>query len=84
MKLLKPWVCLLATAGATVAYSNSNGLDAYREGHYFQAGEKLNGASNGDPMVDYYLGRMRLYGYGVLKNNVLALRYFKQAAERGF
>ena len=84
MKLLTPWVCFVVAAGSAVAESNHQGIDAYREGQYFQANDLLNSAVNHDPVVDYYLGRMNLYGYGVLKNNILALRYFKQAAERGF
>ncbi|MFZ4077213.1 MAG: tetratricopeptide repeat protein, partial [Legionellaceae bacterium] len=83
MKLLSPWVCLMVTVASPLAYSGMSGVDAYREGHYFQARDKLSSASSGDPVANYYLGLMRLYGYGVLKNDVVALRFFKQAAERG-
>ncbi|MCP0914096.1 MULTISPECIES: tetratricopeptide repeat protein [Legionella] len=83
MKSLMPWVCLVATASVQVAFANE-GLDAYREGDYVNAAAKLAADAGKDPIVDYYLGRMRLYGYGQLKNNALALRHFKQAAEKGF
>lgn len=82
MKSFMPWFCL-AFAATNVAYSE-DGLDAYRQGNYLMAAQQLNPAPNNDPVVDYYLGEMRLYGYGQLKNNALALRQFTQAAERGF
>ncbi|WP_133126756.1 tetratricopeptide repeat protein [Legionella nagasakiensis] len=81
MKSLMPWFCLVAATGA--AFANDD-LNAYRQGHYMQAAMKLGDASGKDPVVDYYMGRMRLYGYGQLKNNTLALRHFKQSAEKGF
>ncbi|ETO93836.1 tetratricopeptide repeat protein [Legionella oakridgensis] len=81
MKSLMPWFCLVAATGA--AFANDD-LEAYRQGHYMQAATKLGDASGKDPVVDYYMGRMRLYGYGQLKNNTLALRHFNQSAEKGF
>lgn len=81
--LLIPWFCLIASAHAGAAFADE-GLDAYREGHYIQAAAPLTSDSNKDPMVDYYIARMRLYGYGTLKNNTTAIRYLKRAAERGF
>jgi len=66
-----------------VAFAN-NGLDSYRQGNYVQAANQLVNTTDKDPVVDYYLARMRLYGYGQLKNNALAMRYFKQAAEKGY
>ncbi len=84
MKSLMPWVCLIATASSSMAHGSPDGLDAYREGHYWQAANALTAESSLDPIVDYYLGRMRLYGYGELKNNALAIRDFKRSAERGF
>ena len=83
MKSPMPLVCLIAAANAHALYADA-GLDAYREGNYMQAARQLNDLSGKDPVIDYYLGRMRLYGYGQLKNNVLAMRHFKQAGERGF
>ena len=83
MKSPMPWVCLVALSNASFVYADE-GLDAYREGHYLQAAQKLTGTTGKDPVVEYYMGRMRLYGYGQLKNNVLAMRHFKEAAERGF
>ncbi len=81
MKSLLPWFCLVTAANASVAFAN-NGLDAYREGKYIAAATQLTPTEN-DPIVNYYMGRMRLYGYGQLKNNAIALKYLKQAAEKG-
>lgn len=83
MKSLMPWFCLVATASATTLYAN-DGVDAYRRGHYTQAAEVLVNDDEKDPVINYYMGRMRLYGYGQLKNNIEAIRYFKGAAEKGF
>ena len=82
MKSLIPWFCIVATT-SNVAYA-TDGLDAYRQGNYIQATEQLADNSTKNPIVDYYMGRMRLYGYGQLKNNISALRYFQYAAEKGF
>lgn len=84
MKSLMPWFCLAAATSTQVAFADNEGLDAYRQGNYTQAAEQLIKASDKDPVVDYYLGRMRLYGYGQLKNNTQAIRYFKKAAEKGY
>lgn len=82
MKSFVPWFYLVAATGSQVAFA-VNGFDAYREGNYPLAAQTLISHSGKDPVADYYLGRMRLYGYGQLKNNTLALRYFDQAAEKG-
>ncbi|MBA2652571.1 MAG: sel1 repeat family protein [Tatlockia sp.] len=82
MKSFVPWFCLVAATGSQFAYAG-DGVDAYRQGNYLLAGQTLLSQSGKDPVADYYLGRMRLYGYGQLKNNSLALRYFSQAAEKG-
>ncbi|MBA3537419.1 MAG: SEL1-like repeat protein, partial [Tatlockia sp.] len=82
MKSFVPWFCLVAATGSQCAYA-VNGLDAYRQGNYPLAAQALISQSGKDPVADYYLGRMRLYGYGQVKNNSLALRYFSQAAEKG-
>lgn len=83
MKSPMPWFCLIAVAHASIAIADA-GLDAYRQGNYNQAALLLKDKSGTDPVVDYYMGRMRLYGYGQLRNNILAIRHFKAAAERGF
>ena len=82
MKSFIPWCCLIAATNIQVAFANE-GFDAYRQGHYEKAVTHLE-ANRKDAYADYYLGRMRLYGYGLLKDNTLAMRYFKQAAEKGF
>jgi enhanced entry protein EnhC len=83
VKSLIPWFCIVATASANVAFADE-GLDAYREGRYIKASEQLATDSSKDPIINYYMGRMRLYGYGQLKNNVAAMRDFQHAAEKGF
>ena len=83
MKSLIPWVCLAATATTHMAFANE-GVDAYRQGHYIKAAEQLAKDSDKDPIINYYMGQMRLYGYGQLKNNVSAIHDFQRAAEKGF
>lgn len=83
MKSIVPWFCLIAVANTGIAIAD-DGIDAYREGRYVTAAKKLSQAKVTDPVMDYYLGQMRFYGYGQVKNNTLALRYFKQAADKGF
>lgn len=82
MKSLVPWCCLLAAASQTL-YA-SDGLLEYRQGNYFAAGKNLQDQSGKNPTADYYLGRMRLYGYGELKNNETALHYFTKSGEKGY
>ncbi|MFC3909180.1 tetratricopeptide repeat protein [Legionella dresdenensis] len=81
MKTIAPWFCLVAAAGSQ-AFA-AEGIDAYRQGNFTLAAQSLASESQ-DPVVNYYLGMMRLYGYGELKNNQLALRYFTKSAEKGF
>lgn len=76
------WFCLAAITNATVAFAN-DGLDAYRLGDYNKAASLLTEAQSQDPIADYYMARMRLYGYGQMKNNTLAIRHFKLAADKG-
>lgn len=83
MKLLKPWIYLLA-ASASQALFADDALNDYRLGSYMQAGGMLAASKDKSGAADYYLGRLYLYGYGVLKNNNLALRYFTAAAEKGY
>ena len=83
VKSLIPWFCLVATASANVALAN-DGLDAYRQGNYIKASEQLATDTDKDPIIDYYMGNMRLYGYGQLKNNTSAMRSFQHAAEKGY
>ncbi len=80
--LLIPWFCLVATTSVNVAFANE-GLEAYRQGNYIKAAEQLANDSGKDPIADYYMGRMRLYGYGQLKNNISAMHSFQHAAEKG-
>lgn len=81
MKSLVPWVCLFATASQTAMADN---FSAYRLGNYDKATQQLLAESGKNPVADYYLGRIYLYGYGQLKNTQLALRYFTQSAEKGY
>lgn len=83
MKSLLPWFCLVATAGSPAVFA-ADGIDAYRRGDYILAAQSLSEKPQTDPVANYYLGMMRLYGYGLLKNNVMALNYFTQAASKGY
>lgn len=83
MKSLMPWVYLATAVSSQVLYA-ADGLDAYRQGNYILAAERLTSQSQNDPIVNYYMGLMRLYGYGKLKNDGLALRYMTQAANQGY
>lgn len=73
---------MMAAAHSAIGDVNHAAIDAYREGHYDKAALGLTQLPQ-DPVALYYLGRMRLYGYGELKNNTQALNYFKNSAERG-
>jgi enhanced entry protein EnhC len=83
MKTLAPWLYLVA---ATYSYSiyAADGLDAYRQGNYNEAGKLLTQQTSDDAVVNYYLGRMQLYGYGLLKNNASALDSFTKSANKGY
>lgn len=61
---------------------HADGIERYREGHYLQAAEELSVAKP-DATTDYYIGNMRLYGYGLLRNNIIALRHLRAAAQSG-
>lgn len=82
MKSFVPCIYLLAATGSQLAFA-VNGLDAYRDGNYALAAKSIADQASKDPVADYYMGRMRLYGYGQLKNNPMSLRYFNKAAEKG-
>lgn len=82
MKSILPWFCLAAVTNATLAFADK-GLDAYRLGNYKIAADLLIDSTNKDPIVDFYLGKMRLYGYGELKNNKLSIDYLQKAGEKG-
>ncbi len=83
MKSFRPWFYLLTTASSSILFAD-NGIEAYRQGDYVSAAQTLNALSTRDPMSNYYLGLMSLYGYGQLKNDELALRSFTQSAEKGY
>lgn len=83
MKSLILWLCMAALIPGQLVCANS-GFNLYREGNYYEAGKELSSHSKQDPVADYYLGRMNLYGYGVLKNNNQAIEYFKQSALKGY
>lgn len=83
MKSLVPWMCLLVASATQQAFAE-NEFYAYRMGNYNKAAEPLISKTGQDPIADYYLGRLFLYGYGNLKNNSVAIRYFTKAAEKGY
>src|SRR3990167_9766583 len=95
MKSLLPWFYVVAAFGSQSLYAAGasgqpeEGMVDYRQGDYFHAAQNLikyNQASHDEPsnpLINYYLGRMRLYGYGLLKSNDLALRYLTKAGDQG-
>ena len=82
MKSLVPWVCLFVASASQQAFADD--FSAYRLGNYNKAIEPLMSQSGKNAVADYYLGRIYLYGYGQLKNNQLAIRYFTQSAQKGY
>ncbi len=84
MKLRRLWLVGAGMLVSTIASALSSAVDAYREGHYFQASSALVRETSRDGAADYYLARMFLYGYGELKNDAVALRYLNQSAEHGY
>jgi enhanced entry protein EnhC len=83
MKSLVPWICFFVASASQQAFADED-FNAYRLGNYNKAAEPLLSKSGKDAVADYYLGRLYLYGYGQLKNNELALRYFVKSAEKGY
>ena len=83
MKSLVPWICLFVASASQQAFADDD-FNAYRLGNYNKAAEPLISKAGKDPVADYYLGRLYLYGYGQLKNNDLAMRYFVKSAEKGY
>lgn len=82
MKLYKS--CVYLIAASLSHYGFASDYQNYRLGQYDEAFNLLNNKAAQDPVADYYLGRIYLYGYGQLKNKKLALRYFQQSAEKGY
>ena len=83
MRSMTPWFCLITAVSAPLAYA-STGIEAYRSGHYIQASDDLMHASKQGAVGEDYMGRMYLYGYGVLKNNQRALQSLRESAARGY
>lgn len=83
MKSLVPWICFFVASASQQTFADEE-FNAYRLGNYNKAVEPLLGKTGQDAVADYYLGRLYLYGYGQLKNNNLAMRYFIKSAEKGY
>ena len=83
MKSLVPWICFFVASASQQAFAEDD-FNAYRLGNYNKAAEPLMSKTGKDAVADYYLGRLYLYGYGQLKNNDLAMRYFVKSAENGY
>lgn len=80
MRTMLSWVCGLTLATNVYALT---GLEAYYQGDFKQAAALLKAKPNLTASEEYYLGRMYLYGYGLLRSNALANQSFKRAAEKG-
>jgi len=78
-----PWICVLAGTSSSIA-SASDLLMDYRQGNYVKAAVSSLSNQVKDPVVDYYMGRMYLYGYGELRNTTAAISHFKDAAQKGY
>jgi enhanced entry protein EnhC len=83
MKSLVPWICFFVASASQQAFADDD-FNAYRLGEYNKAAQPLLSKTGKDAVADYYLGRLYLYGYGQLKNNDLAIRYFVKSAEKGY
>ncbi len=83
MKFYKPCIYLIAATLSQYGFAKTE-YQAYRLGNYNKAFQTLHEQASQEPVADYYLGRLYLYGYGQLKNKALALRYFKQSASKGY
>ncbi len=81
MKKLKTWFSVTALTMTVIVYADS-GVDNYRLGLFNLAGQQLD-MDSPSPSVDFALGKMQLYGYGVLKNNHLAIDHIEKAAKQG-
>lgn len=81
--MMSSWFCLTLAATSTISYAN-DAIEAYRKGHYIDAAEKLLKISKPDAIELDYLGNLYLYGYGVLKNNQLAIQNLTTAADKGY
>lgn len=82
MKKLKTWFSVTALTMTVVSYADT-GVENYRLGRFNQAGQQLVGQERQTSSGSFALGKMRLYGYGLLKNNHLAIEHIKKAAEQG-
>lgn len=82
MKISQTLFCTLVAASLPIFAASP--YEAYRLGQYNQSMLPLAAESGRDAVADYYLGRMYLYGYGQLKNQDLAIRYFTKSANKGF
>ncbi|BCA94207.1 enhanced entry protein EnhC [Legionella antarctica] len=83
MKSLVPWICFVVASASQQTFADDY-FNAYRLGNYNKAAEPLLSKTGKNAIADYYLGRLFLYGYGQLKNNDLAMRYFVKSAEKGY
>ena len=80
MRTVLSLVCGVAFTTNVCAMS---GLEAYYQGDFARAASLLKAKPNLTSLEEYYMGRMYLYGYGILKSNTLATQSFKHAAEKG-
>jgi len=80
MKAVLSWVCCLAVTTQVCAMT---GLEAYYQADYKQAATLLKTKPNLSAVEEYFMGRMYLYGYGVLRSATLAYQSFQRAADKG-
>src|SRR3990167_6271758 len=93
MKTFMPCVSLIISLMTPFVWAQESIADFilhYRNGDYFKSAQILNTidptttkSNKFHPWVDYYIAKMRLYGFGLLKNDTLAIQNFTHAAENG-
>jgi enhanced entry protein EnhC len=82
MTNFKTWLSVTTLTMSVGSYATS-GLQDYQLGQFDKAGQQLMEQAQKSPSSNFALGKMQLYGYGVLKNNLLAIEHIKQAAKQG-
>lgn len=80
MKAALSWLCCLMVTSQTYALT---GLEAYHQADYKQAASLLKAKPTLTALEEYAMGRMYLYGYGLLRSNILAYQSFQRAADKG-
>ena len=85
MRILLPCLGVLVNLISQNLYAQDGLVDPimhYRAGEYFQAAQNIRSIKK-NPWAEYYIAKMQLYGFGMLRNHALALQQFMNAADNG-